>query len=174
MMELWDLYRMDRTKSGRTIVRDGAFNSGEYHLAVHACIFNTKGEMLIQQRQPFKSDWSNMWDVTVGGSAISGDTSQTAMERELFEEIGLKIDLQNVRPHLTINFDVGFDDIYLIEKDLDIESLTLQYEEVQRVKWASVDEICQMLDEGVFIPYYKNLIRLFFDIRKQYGAHQVT
>lgn len=174
MMELWDIYRMDRTKSGRTIVRDSAFKSGEYHLVVHACIFNTKGEMLIQQRQPFKSGWSNMWDVTVGGSAISGDTSQTAMERELFEEIGLKIDLQNVRPHLTINFDVGFDDIYLIEKDLDIESLTLQYEEVQRVKWASVDEICQMLDEGVFIPYYKNLIRLFFDIRKQYGAHQVT
>lgn len=171
-MELWDIYHMDRTKSDRTIVRDGAFKNGEYHLAVHACIFNTKGEMLIQQRQPFKSGWSNMWDITVGGSAISGDTSQTAMERELFEEIGLKIDLQNVRPHLTVNFDVGFDDIYLIEKDLDIETLTLQYEEVQRVKWASFDEICQMLDEGIFIPYYKSLIRLFFDMRKQYGAHQ--
>lgn len=170
-MELWDIYNSDRTKTDKTMVRDGDFPSGAYHLAVHACIFNTKGEMLIQQRQPFKQGWSNMWDITVGGSAISGDTSQTAMERELREEIGLKIDLQNVRPHLTVNFDRGFDDIYLIEKELDLRELTLQYEEVQQVKWASFDEICKMLDEGVFIPYYKSLIQLLFDMRKQYGAH---
>lgn len=29
-----------------------------------------------------------MWDLTVGGSAISGDTSQMAAEREVYEEIG--------------------------------------------------------------------------------------
>lgn len=129
--------------------------------------------MLIQQRQPFKSGWSNMWDITVGGSATKGETSQTAIERELFEEIGLKLDLQNMRPHLTINFDVGFDDIYLIAKDVDVNSLTLQYEEVQQVKWASLDEILQKIDEGVFIPYHKSLIQLFFNMRKQYGCHEM-
>lgn len=171
-MELWDIYDRDRIKLNKTMVRGDEFKSGSYHLAVHACIFNSNGEMLIQQRQPFKSGWSNMWDITVGGSAVSGDTSQTAIERELFEEIGLKVDLQNVRPHLTINFNEGFDDIYLIEKDVDINELKLQYEEVQKVKWASIDEIYQKLDEGIFIPYYKSLIKLFFDMRKQYGCHQ--
>ncbi len=172
-MELWDVYLSDRTKSNRTMVRGDKFESDSYHLVVHACIFNSKGEMLIQQRQPFKSGWPNMWDITVGGSAISGDTSQTAIEREIFEEIGLKIELQNVRPHLTINFDVGFDDIYLIGKEVDIDKLELQYEEVQRVKWASMDEIYQKLDEGTFIPYYKSLIQLFFDMRKQYGCYPI-
>ena len=171
-MELWDIYNADRTKSGETMVRGEPFEKGNYHLVVHACIFNTKGEMLIQQRQPFKAGWSNMWDITVGGSAIKGDTSQSAIERELLEEIGLKIDLQNVRPHITINFDNGFDDVYLIEKDLDISLLKLQYEEVQQVKWATCNEIFEMLDDGIFIPYYKNLIQLFFDMRKQYGSHQ--
>ncbi len=170
-MELWDVYNRDRTKSDKTMVRGDKFESGAYHLVVHACIFNSKGEMLIQQRQPFKSGWSNMWDITVGGSAIAGDTSQTAIEREVYEEIGLKLDLQNVRPHLTVNFDEGFDDIYLIEKEVDLNELKLQYEEVQQVKWASIDEIYQKLDEGVFIPYYKSLIKLLFDMRKQYGCY---
>lgn len=169
-MELWDIYNIDRTKSNRTMVRGDEFESDSYHLAVHACIFNSNNEMLIQQRQPFKSGWSDMWDITVGGSAVSGETSQTAVERELFEEIGLKINFQNIRPNLTVNFDVGFDDIYLIEKEVDINGLKLQYEEVQRVKWASIDEIYQKIDEGIFIPYYKSIIKLFFDMRNKYGC----
>lgn len=87
--------------------------------------------MLIQQRQSFKDGCPNMWDLTVGGSATKGDTSQTAIEREIYEEIGLRVDMQSVRPHLTINFDVGFDDFYLIEMDIDIDNLKLQYDEVQ-------------------------------------------
>lgn len=172
-MELWDIYNRDKTKSNKTMAKGETFEKGAYHLVVHACIFNSKGEMLIQQRQPFKSGWPNLWDITVGGSAVSGETSQTAMEREVFEEIGLKIDLQTVQPHLTINFDVGFDDIYLLERELNINDLVLQYEEVQQVKWATMEEIVKKLDNGTFIPYYKSLIQLFFDMRKQYGCHQI-
>lgn len=173
-MELWDVYHSDRTKTNKTMIRGDEFKNDSYHLVVHACIFNSKDEMLIQQRQPFKSGWSNMWDITVGGSAVSGESSQMAIERELIEEIGLEIDLKNVRPHLTINFDQGFDDVYLIEKEVDTEKLKLQYEEVQRVKWSSVDEIYQKIDEGTFIPYYKSFIQLLFDIRKQYGCQQTV
>ncbi|MGN1083472.1 MAG: NUDIX domain-containing protein [Lachnospiraceae bacterium] len=170
-MELWDIYDKDRRKTGKTMVRGEAFPADSYHMVVHACIFNAKGEMLIQQRQPFKEGFPNMWDVTVGGSAVKGDSSQDAMERELFEEIGLKLDLQMVRPYLTVNFDKGFDDFYLIEKDVDIDALILQESEVQRVKWASREEIFEMIRQGEFIPYYESLIQLLFDARKSYGAH---
>ena len=93
-MELWDVYNRDKTKSDKTMVRGEKFEKDAYHLVVHACIFNSQGEMLIQQRQPFKSEWPNMWDITVGGSAVSGETSQTAIERELFEcaQIGAELD----------------------------------------------------------------------------------
>ncbi|OAA90418.1 NUDIX hydrolase [Clostridium ljungdahlii] len=171
-MELWDVYDSERNKTNRTMVRGRDFKEGDYHMVVHICIFNSKGEMLIQQRQPFKEGWSNMWDITVGGSAIEGDTSQMAAERELMEELGIKINLQHIRPHLTINFDNGFDDVYLIQKDIDIVDLTLQYEEVKCAKWASKEEIFSMIDSGEFIPYYQSLIQLFFDIKDQYGCHQ--
>jgi len=169
-MELWDVYNKDRVKTDDTMVRGDEFKEGHFHLVVHACIFNNKGEMLIQQRQPFKKGWPNMWDISAGGSATKGDTSQIAMERELFEELGVHIDLQNTRPHLTINFDHGFDDVFLIEEEFELSKLTLQQEEVQQVKWASMKEILTMIDKGEFIPYYKELIGLFFRMRGGYGA----
>ncbi len=154
------------------MARGESVQPGEYRLAVHVCIFNEKGEMLIQQRQPFKDGWPNMWDLSVGGCAQRGDTSQDAAEREAAEELGLHLDLQGIRPHITVNFYGGFDDIYLLEKEVDIDRLNLQYEEVQKVKWASVNEICAKIEEGTFIPYYPSLIRLLFDMRKQYGGYR--
>ncbi|GKZ02893.1 NUDIX hydrolase [Paraclostridium bifermentans] len=170
-MEIWDLYDKDRIKTGETMVRGSQFKENTYHLVVHVCIFNLKGKMLIQQRQPFKDGWPNMWDITVGGSAVSGDTSQLAAEREVYEEIGYKLSLDGIRPSLTINFDKGFDDIYLIQKDVDISKLKLQYEEVQSVKWASKEEILSMIDEEIFIPYHKSLIDLLFFMRTSKNSH---
>ncbi|MCL1806985.1 MAG: NUDIX domain-containing protein [Oscillospiraceae bacterium] len=170
-MEIWDVYDKDRNKTGKKMERGSVFADGAYHMVVHVCIFNTHGEMLIQQRQPFKEGWPNMWDITVGGSATFGESSQSAAERELFEEIGYNFDLTNIRPHLTVNFEFGFDDYYLIETDITIENLKLQYEEVQQVKWASKEEVFQMLENGEFIPYYKNLLALLFEMRKRYSAH---
>jgi len=171
-MELWDVYDVNRNKTGKTMVRGENFEEGAYHMVVHICIFNSKGEMLIQQRQPFKEGWPNLWDITVGGSAVQGDSSQTAAERELQEELGISLNLQGIRPNMTINFDRGFDDIYLIEKDIDLSELKLQYEEVQNAKWATKEEILEMIAAGEFIPYYDSLIQLFFDSRKKYGCHR--
>lgn len=49
-MELWDLYTKDRERLNRTMVRGGAQPENTYRLVVHICLFNFKGEMLIQQR----------------------------------------------------------------------------------------------------------------------------
>lgn len=168
-MELFDVYNMDRGKTGKTLER-GAFRDCGYYTVVHACVFNKKGEMLIQQRQPFKDGWANLWDVTMGGHAVAGENSRNAAERELFEEIGLKLDFSSLRPNLTVNFDNGFDDYYLIEMEPDIETLSLQYEEVQRVKWATREEIIALIESGEFIPYYKSLIGLLFEMHGRFSA----
>lgn len=161
-MELFDLYTAEREKTGLTMVRGDKTPDGYYRLVVHVCIFHPDGRMLIQQRQPFKEGWSNLWDISVGGSAIAGDTSRSAAERETREELGLKIDLQNERPTITIYWEHGFDDYYVLTRDLDPESLHLQYEEVQSARWATKEEILGMIDDGSFIPYEKSLIEMLF------------
>lgn len=169
-MEIWDIYDIDRQLTGQKGFREIPLKDNEFHLVVHVCIFNRTGEMLIQQRQPFKKGWPNMWDVSVGGSALSGESSRDAAARETFEELGLRLDFQRIRPKFTVNFDHGFDDFYLIEHDIDTDALVLQEEEVQAIRWASVNTILQMIDAGTFIPYYKSLIRYLFDTRHSYGC----
>ena len=170
-MELFDLYTADRVKTGRTMARGEPTPEGFYRLVVHVCIFSPEGKMLIQQRQPFKKGWSNLWDITVGGCAVAGDSSRTAAERETREELGLDIDLSDVRPTLTIHWENGFDDYYVLTRSVDPESLHLQYEEVQAVRWAGREEILRMIDDGEFIPYEKSLIELLFFRRDHRSAH---
>ena len=170
-MEIWDIYDKNRVKTDRTMVRGTPIASGDYHLVVHICIFNSRDEMLIQQRQSFKDSWSNQWDITVGGSAVSGDSSGTAATRELFEELGYRYDFTDIRPHFSINFERGFDDYYLLNADIALASLRLQPEEVQAVKWATRGEIHAMLEHGKFVPFLGSLIDLTFEMRSRYSCH---
>ena len=168
--ELWDLYTKDREKTGKTHRRGDEMKEGEYHLVFHVCIFNSKNQLLVQQRQPFKDGWPNMWDLTVGGSALQGENSCQAAERELFEEIGLKLDFSDKRPNFTINFANGFDDYYLLEQEVDLTTLHLQEEEVQDVRWVSKEEALQMKEEGIMIPYW--FLDKLFQIRKHFGSRE--
>ena len=170
-MELFDLYTLDMEKTGLTMVRGDPVPEGYYRLVVHVCIFNEKGQMLIQQRQPFKKSWSNLWDVSVGGSAEAGDSSRGAAERETREELGLDLDLSDVRPSITIHWENGFDDYYILNLPVDLASLRLQPEEVQAVRWATEEEILQMIDDGRFIPYEKSQISLLFFRRNHRSSH---
>ena len=170
-MELWDLYTQDRQPTGLTMVRGSEHPQGYYRLVVHVCIFNSQGQMLIQQRQPFKEGWPNMWDVSVGGSVVAGESSREAAEREVAEELGLEISLEGVRPAITISFKEGFDDNYVMIRDVKDEEITLQPEEVQAYKWANEAEILQMIEAGEFIPYHKGKIELLFFLRNHMGSH---
>lgn len=172
-MEIWDVYDRDRQLTPHKMMRGDEFAENAYHLVVHICIFNAKDQLLIQQRQPFKEGWPGKWDLTVGGSAVSGDNSSKAAERELFEEIGYRADLSGVRPVLTMNFGKGFDDYYVMQEDVDLSTLTLQYEEVQAVKWASLDDVMQLLYDGDFVPHNSNLIALLFHIGTGSGIYSL-
>lgn len=169
-MEYIDVYTAQRQLTGRTQERGKTLNEGEYRIVVHAALFNKSGKLLIQQRQPFKKGWSGLWDLTVGGAVTAGENSQTAIVRELQEELGLTWDLKGEPPCLSITFDHGFDDIYLLRGEVEPERLQLQYEEVAQVKWADLEEIRQMLAEGTFVPYHRSLIDLLFAMRERNGG----
>lgn len=170
-MEFWDVYNENREKTGDVMKRNSPQQAGKLHLVVHICILNAKGQMLIQQRQPFKKGWSGLWDFSARGSALRGEDSGQAAEREIFEELGLKLDLTNVRPYMTINFSGGFDDVYIVQHDVPLSELKLQSSEVKDAKWAYKDEILDMIDNGTFAPYYKSFVNLIFDMENRYGAY---
>ncbi len=151
--ELWDVYTADRQMAGKTHRRGDILPTGEYHIVVHVCILNSKNELLIQRRQPFKHGWPNMWDLSASGSALAGEISSEAAEREAFEELGVKLDLFGTRPYFTVNFMNGFGDFFVVKQDIELSELKLQPEEVREAKWVSKEEVLKMQDEGTMIPY---------------------
>ena len=89
MAEFWDIYDGNKKKTGRTAERGVyEFKDGEYHLVVQAIILNTKNEVLISKRAPFKK-FGGMWECN-GGSALKGETSLEGILREVKEELGIK------------------------------------------------------------------------------------
>lgn len=171
-MEIWDVYDQDRKLTGKKVLRGEPNNlaDGEYGLVVHVAIFNSEGEMLIQKRQSTRNRFPNLWDISAGGHSISGETSKEAIQREAYEELGYIHDFSNDRPYLTINYDDGFGDVYLLnDENLNINDLRLQKEEVQSVTWANKNEIMQLINEEKFIPYCPGFIELLFFNKNKRG-----
>ena len=177
-MEKFDLFDIDRKNLGLKQDRDSLVTmpSQTYRQVVHVVIFNSEGKMLIQQRQVNKNPYPNMWDVSCGGSVQSGENSRQGATRELFEELSISYDFTNTRPALTINFNQGFDDFYIINLDInDLKTLSIQNSEVQSVKWASKEDIIKLNNMSMFVPYYESFISFLFELRlHHYGSHRVN
>ena len=152
-MELWNIYDKHRHLTDRIHERGQEMKAGDYHLVVHVWIVNDDGQYLVQRRQPWKIGFPNMWDCSAAGSAIMGDDSEQAAVREVKEEIGIDLDIEKGERIFTVKFSHGFDDIWLVRQNAGIEELKLQEEEVAEAKWASEDEIKEMVKNGEFIPF---------------------
>ena len=122
-MERFDIYDKNRRLTGRTAERGQELEADEYRLIVHVSIMNNQNQLLIQKRQPHKPAWPGFWDISVGGGAQAGETSQAAAARETFEELGLAIDLSEVAPYFMVKFPNGFADEYIVHQDVDLTVL---------------------------------------------------
>lgn len=59
--------------------------------SVHLVLCTDQG-VWIQQRARTKATDPGLWDTTVGGTCCDGETEQESLERELWEEAGLRLD----------------------------------------------------------------------------------
>lgn len=170
-MEYVDLFDKNRQPLNKKAIKYTPLNEGEYQVIVHVCIFNSKGEMLIQKRASDKIDWPNMWDISSGGGVMAGEASEHAAERELYEELGIQISLKEERPYFTVHYPKGFDDYYLIDLDLPIEAFKIPLDEVLGIRWASLSDIKKMMEDGLFIKYNPGFIDLLFSMKNNRGSY---
>ena len=154
MKEIWDVYDINRQLTDQKAIRGEHMDKGQYHLVIHVCFFNHK-KMLIQRRALTKTPWAGLWDISVGGAARSGETSQMAAKRESYEELGIIHDFKNILPQLTVTFERGFDDIYIIEKDISIDDVSFTDGEACEAKWATEEEIVELIKKGMFVPIHQ-------------------
>ena len=163
-MEQWDILNEFRESTGKKWIRGDEMLKGDYHQVVHVWIMNAKGQFLIQHRQPWKKGWPGMWDCAAAGAVLVGETSEMGAIRETKEELGLDLQMKHAEVIFTVKFSRGFDDHWLVKQEIIIEQLHLQYEEVADAKWATVDEIIELVKSGDFIPYH--ILESLFEISK--------
>ncbi len=152
-VEFLDIYTPQHERTGRTIPRNGRVLEGERLLVVHVCVLNSRNEMLIQRRQLTKDRYPGCWDLSAGGFARSGEASAEAAGRELREELGLDLSPDALCYLFTEPFSYVLDDFYHVRADLSVSELQLQTSEVLEARWATQQEILQMIDSGAFVDY---------------------
>ncbi len=155
--EQWDIVDEHGNRTGKTMIKGTPMKKGEYHLSVSVWIRNDDGKYLISQRAPTKLA-SNMWETT-GGAAISGEDSLSAALRETKEELGITLYPQNGRvlksytyPHSSGD-GAAYIEVWIFQQNIDIDTVVLQKEETCDVKWASKEQIKQMMAQNIFIKF---------------------
>ena len=154
MAELWDIYDINKKKTGRTAERNVyQFEDGEYHIVVTGIIINSKNEILISKRAESKK-FGLMWECN-GGSILAGETSLEGIIRELKEELGIEfskkeaIFLKEIRSDKT---PPDFKDLWLFRRDIDKREITFPDGESIDAKWVTIDEFIKMYENNEIVP----------------------
>ena len=143
MTELRDLYDKYSNKTGRTYHKGDMIPSGYYPMVVMVVIRNSKGEFLMQKRSLKKG---GDWGVT-GGHPKAGETPIEGIITEVREELGLDFSKEKF-----IEYDSGCDGtdcykMYFVNKDIDINDIKIEEDELSEVKWFSMDKLKEMVDK---------------------------
>ena len=131
--------------------KEEAWKNGNIHRIVRIFVFNSKGEMLIQERSENMAIWPGRWDISVGGHEDEGEDYVTAAKREAQEELGIEnIELKEVKKYFTDSMRDGgkivkrFNMLFTANYD---GKISFDKYEVSDMKWISLEELQKWMRE---------------------------
>lgn len=166
-MEKVDIYNNKREKTGKIAERDN-IEKGDYRLSVHVWVTSNE-KILIQKRTSNKKIFPNLWEQT-GGGVIAGETSIEAVKRESNEELNIEVcndEITYIGSYIRVNDIV---DVWLVEKNLNDEDISLQKEEVGDSKLVTFDEFDEMIEKKEVVPTINpsySLLKNYFNTYKK-------
>ena len=95
-------------------------------------------------------------DVTAGGHVLAGEFGMQALIREIKEELGIEVEESQIKYLVgsrSINIQGNiinnhFNECYLVTKDIDLDKIELQKEEVSEIRWFSKQEILDRINNN--------------------------
>lgn len=170
-MEFWDIYDKNKVRTGRTMKRnDWCLKDDEYHLTVLGVVATPDHKFLITKRVMTKA-WAPGWWEVSGGAAMAGEESLEAVIREVKEETGLDVSKAEGGYQFTYHRenpgegDNYFVDVYRFILDFDESDLNLQEAETDGYMLATIDQIKEFADQGIFLHY--DSIKEVFEIGEE-------
>ena len=152
-----------------TGTREEAWANGIYVRIVRAVLRDENGRILSQLRSAEKKSYPNRWTDSASGHVDEGDTYESAIGRELEEELGLETELTFLGKFASKDITDGktileFNAVYEGRIDSSV-SLDLQETEVSDTKWYELGELKQLMkdDPESFTPGFRELIARFYN-----------
>ncbi|HMB66204.1 MAG TPA: isopentenyl-diphosphate Delta-isomerase [Patescibacteria group bacterium] len=145
---------------------------GLMHRAFSVYIFNSKGELLIQQRSKDKPLWPWYWSNSCCSHPVSGESYIEAGEERLKEELGFTCPLRSVDQfHYRAKYkDVGSENelvtLLIGVYDGEVEP---NPEEVKEYKWMGLEELEKDIREnpGQYSPWFRKGLKRYLRIKKK-------
>lgn len=157
-MEILDVYDNNGNVTGRKIVRGDKSEvlSENEHIAL-AVIFieNEDGEFLIQKTSQEKGGEFS----STGGHVNSGETPLETIKREVKEEIGINIDNDAIEEYGFLLYDKPIRYIFYLKKQIDLNSVSVQQEEVEYVKYMTIEEIEELIETKQMLKSHAIMFR---------------
>lgn len=139
MDELIDILDTKGNFIGKSALKSEAHALGWFHATVHIWLYTKDKQVLLQQRGRSKKTYPGLWDVSVAGHVLAGESIEDAALREIEEEIGWEIfkeSLQKIavrkgmRSHANGIQDNEYYHVFLVELTTELRNLKKQDEEV--------------------------------------------
>ena len=155
-MEQLDVLTEYGDYTGKTATRDECHAKGLWHRACSAFIIDIEGNVLLQLRSKDKKTDPLKWDAPVAGHIDAGEWGRETIARETKEELGVEISDDDIKYYCGTTservmpgmVEHHFNEYYIITKNIDLNSLTLQPEEVADAKYFSAAEVIEMINSG--------------------------
>lgn len=145
-MEYLSIYNDKKEKLPKVIARGTKLKENEHILITTIIIKNKQNKYLIQKTSKEKG---SSYALT-GGHVAYNETSKETIIRETKEELGLDISKDNITYITDIHLKIPIMDIYYLEKDIDLNSITLQKEEVESIMFLKEEEIKEQIKNKKF------------------------
>lgn len=151
-MEKHELVDVNGNRTGKVLthteVRDpNNVPNGYYISVVGVVIINNNNEILLQKRSRFKRANPSKWGIC-GGKVDLGETPRDAGIRETLEEIGISLNIEDLRfLSMDTSEKIHFT-VYYVRKSVDINECKLQIEELEEVKYFKIEELQNLDNEG--------------------------
>ena len=156
-MEYFDVIDSHGDFTNEIASRKECHEKGLWHKAIVVQIISTDNKrVLLQKRSANKRMWPNLWDVASGGHVLAGELGYQAGIREAKEELGVDLkrdELEFIGATTSENIQKDiinrhYNEYYIVHKDIDLNDITIQEDEVQEVKWFNVEELKKRVDNN--------------------------
>lgn len=150
--EMFDVVNELGIPTGEIISRREAHKKGIRHRTSHLWIFRKhegKLQVMLQKRCMDKDSFPGYYDISSAGHIPAGEDYQVSAIRELDEELGIKINAQELIycGRLSDSYEQIFhgewfrdnqvSNIYLLWKDIEAKDIVFQKSEIEKVIWVN-------------------------------------